>query len=677
MAKAKHVFANDKLRIMVGQCFNAGRETYFVEAIELRTADGWQRILSGIKGQEFSTSFGSANADCLETSRDAAGNWLLQLSYKGAEWEAISHIRLSQDEPTILREQTYRFLKSCTCALHPGWTVTYEDNYRYTYPLYAHEEPFAGLPPFRADITWALPFPFNVWHNNEWVALYGVARDRSAGTLDYTPSDEPNMSYLRTYYPDTAEQDAQFYGKPQAPQDRDFLAGDSLTLVEIISAKVLSTGEEPLLEAERIAAGIMLKNPPPDVDLETTADKIARFYEHCELWKPNALGEGCGWFLNMWSYTQRGTPQKEGSGSHGFFDLGWGEGTVAEVIHAIARYWRRTDDNRLLPYIDEMTRNISLFKRSAEPNAPYYDRSDGQQYGDFYLRPLIWTHCLGHIGDQLLLAYLHAPSYPRQNIRDIWLNTASKIGGFFADHQRPDGDLPDIFDAQNQEANHRPHRITARAVVCGLWTRLAKITGNPNYLDRARKLANVIAPDIHQYDYYNQMVDALEGPFELIDGEAAYYALEGLAPLYAETRDIEILALCRKAVAFGVAWTYFFNLPNAFGGIARGGQACRMPDFPLLYPIGPARAVEPFLILYEATGDTFYKKMAYEMVCFISQYQVDAPDKPWHGGILHAIEQYSGLHWGMEKSGQVDMGMTTGNGLAAIEAWLAHLNKQS
>ncbi|MGQ9890093.1 MAG: hypothetical protein ACUVSX_16640 [Aggregatilineales bacterium] len=62
--------------------------------------------------------------------------------------------------------------------------------------------------------------------------------------------------------------------------------------------------------------------------------------------------------------------------------------------------------------------------------------------------------------------------------------------------------------------------------------------------------------------------------------------------------------------------------------------------------------------------------MAGEMVCFIGHYQIDQPDKPWHGGMIHALDQHSGRFWGPDKCGQVDSDMATGNSLAAIECWL-------
>ena len=96
-----------------------------------------------------------------------------------------------------------------------------------------------------------------------------------------------------------------------------------------------------------------------------------------------------------------------------------------------------------------------------------------------------------------------------------------------------------------------------------------------------------------------------------------------------------------------------------------------MDDFPLLYPIGPAKALEPLLTLGQATGDAFLLQMADEMAAFIASWQIDAPGTPWDGGMLHALGQYCGKHWGPDLAGQVDSGMATGNSLAALEWWLA------
>jgi hypothetical protein len=198
----------------------------------------------------------------------------------------------------------------------------------------------------------------------------------------------------------------------------------------------------------------------------------------------------------------------------------------------------------------------------------------------------------------------------------------------------------------------------------GLWN------DDEPWIDHSLNLAKAIAPEIYRYDYYNQMIDNfMETGFEEVDGEAAYYVLEGLAPLYEVTHNPEILALCKKAAAFGIAWTYFYNLPHAYQGIARGGQCCRT-DIPLLYPIGSAKGVGPLLELAKATGDSFFERMAGEMIAFISHWQLHAPGRLWDGGMLHAMVQFNGKHWGPDQTGQVDTGMATGNSLANIELWL-------
>lgn len=679
----EQTFNNDHTRLRIREISSVSRSEFYTEAVEIKASQGWQPIAYGTAGQEFSTSSGGINATTCQAAQDAAGNWKLRLSARCSAWEAEELLIIEVGKPYIRREQTYRFLTDWEGAVHPGWRVPNHPDYRYTFPLRIYDAPLAGVPSLRADVTWALPFPFHVWQNGQWVALYGVDRARSVGTLDFTPGAE--AAFLRVYYPDTARQiddlHQQIYRPAVIPESMRFKAGTELALSEIIGGQALMSDQEPLLEAEKIAADILLSGPTPHPDWRSVADGIAAYFRHSELWEPDAFGPGRGWFRNMWVYTHVGQPAKQG-GVSGYFDLGWGEGIAAETLTALVRHWRRTKADDLLCFVDEITRNVDLYRRAPQPigadlreGAAFYDRSDGRDFGDFLLGKRIWTHSLGHIGSQFIQNYADAPDYPRAETRRQWLRFASLIADFLATRQRSDGDLQDIFDEQDREANVKQHRITARAVVCGLWARLAKVTGQQEYLARSMRLARAVAPEVSRYEFYNQMIDAWEAPIEVSDGESAYYALEGLVPLYEATHDPQVLSLCQKAVAFGLSWTYFFDLPNAYRGIARGGQACRMPDFPLLYPIGPAKAIEPLLRLSWATGDPFYRRMAREMVNFIASYQISAPGKPWHGALVHAIDQHSGKFWGPDKCGQVDSGMATGNGLAAIELWLAEEGK--
>jgi hypothetical protein len=475
------------------------------------------------------------------------------------------------------------------------------------------------------------------------------------------------------YYPYTTAQRqdmaAAFYKLPLEPQDTEVRAGQEVVLAQVLGARPLAAGEDALFEMERLAAGVLLAEPRPPAALERVAEGIAAFYPGCQLWEPDALGPGRGWFLNMWVYTQSGRPQRQGPGG-GYFDLGWGEGIAAEFFAGAVAHWRRTGGTGLLRYVDEMSRSLSLFRRDQGEVSPYYDRSDGSRFGDFGLGDRVWTHSAGHLGLYLAQLCLDAPDYPSPPTRARWLQVARDLGDFYLQLQGADGDLPDLIDAQNRELNPG-RRVTARLVVCGLWAVLGRLSGETRYREAALRLARAGREEIESgVFFYGTMIDALQAGVEVSDGESAYYILEGLSRLCEEEGQAWIAGLCRQAAGFAFSWTYFYDVPNGHRGVTRGGQVCRMPDFPLVYPIGPAKAVDPLLRLAAATGDPFYRQMAGEMVQFIARYQWDDPAKPWHGGMIHALDQHSGKHWGPDRAGQVDTGMATGNSLAALERWL-------
>ena len=648
---------------------------YWLAAVAVASPTGWRQMLEAPARREFATSLGTAPARQRRIQRRDDGGWEAWMAGSGDGWEAWETIAMASGDPWVRRSQTYRFLRPHGVAICPGFRLTAPETATYTYGLRAHGVPAAQAPASRLPVDWALPFPFHVWHDGDVVALYGLDKRTSPGTLDCAGAAPDGSLEIGVYFPDSGPLSEILYRGPGQPDTFEVDAGDEVTLTEVIGATRLEPGQVPLLEAQRLAASLLLSAPRTQPDLAQVARGIAAFYDHCDLWEPDALGQGRGWFSNMWVRTQTGPARKRGEMS-GYYDLGWGEGIAVEVWLGAVRYWRRTGDASLLPYVTEMSRSLHLYRRGEGPAAPYFDRSDGTRFGDFLLDLLpgsrIWTHSLGHTGSQLLQLYEVAPDYPAPEARQAWLDAATSMARFLARHQRADGDLQDLFDEENREVNGKPHRVTARAVVCGLWTRLSAITGDRDWLDRSLSLARAVAPEIARFEYYSQMVDAMPEAAEFTDGEAAWYALEGLEPLFTATGDADVLTSCRQACAFGLAWTYFYDLPKAHRGVARGGQACRMDDFPLLYPIGPAKAIGPLLGLARATGDAFFEQMAGEMATFIGHWQIDAPGEPWHGAIIHALGQYSGQHWGPDLAGQVDTGMATGNSLAAIEAWLEH-----
>ncbi|MDD5705644.1 MAG: hypothetical protein PHR35_06945 [Kiritimatiellae bacterium] len=670
--------SNGLLTVTIGVSECADGPEYHIQAIQVTTPQGPRRVLEGEPGREFVTSLGGIAASTCGARQRSDGTWEATLSGKTDAWEASETITLAPGQPYLRRVQTYRFTREVEGAICPGLRLRAEPQLRYTYPLRAWEQPLAGLSPLRACVDWALPFPFHVWHDDTFVALYGLDKTVSPGTIEFAPADSGASAALRVYFPDShPAPNAYSRAIDTMPVTTRFAVGTVLTFHEIVAAKPLVAGDEALMEAERIASAILLRTPPPAVDLAKVADGIAGFYKHCELWEPDALGPERGWFSNMWVRTQTGPAKKRGEMT-GYFDLGWGEGIAVEAMLGMVRHWARTGDASLLPYVDEMSRNMELFKRAPGDDQPYFDRTDGKRYGDFLMDHVpgnrIWTHSLGHTGSQLLQLYREAPDYPNASTREAWLAAARSMAAYFARNQKPNGDLNDIFDDKDREANTKPHRIAARVVVCGLWVRLGQVSGETVWTECARRLAAAVAPEIERCEHYNQMLDGIvSSTVEYTDGEALYYLLEGLVPLYAATRDDTLLRLCKRAAALGIAWTYFYDVPQAHRGIARGGQCCRMDDLPLLYPIGPAKAMTPLLELYALTGDEWFETMAREAATFIGHWQMKAPGCPWDGGMIHALGQYCNKHWGPDLAGQVDTGMATGNSLAALESWLTHL----
>ena len=248
------------------------------------------------------------------------------------------------------------------------------------------------------------------------------------------------------------------------PTTKKLAPGVEVTFREIIAAKRLARDDDPLLESERIAATILLPKLPRPAKPKAVADGVANYLKQCGLWEPNALGPGRGWFYAMWTGIV-----KEPATRGGTFDLGWGMGYAVETWMGAVRHWKRTGDKDLLPYVDEMTRNMELFRRGNEPAAAYFDASDGKAFGDGHLAHSIWTFSVGHIGSQMIQLYQCFADYPNAETRGRWLAAATSIATFLAQRQKANGDLQDAFDDNDKEANRQAHRCSARAmsVVCG------------------------------------------------------------------------------------------------------------------------------------------------------------------------------------------------------------------
>jgi hypothetical protein len=600
---------------------------------------------------------------------------------------AVQTVTIRPGELLVHRRHHYKFIKNWEGALHPGWRIPMDPATRYTLPMHAHEVPLEQVEPLRTDATWTLPVPMHFWHDRRHLVGYGVNKPGSQGTLDLHRSGDAVEA--RVYYPERCDHplpdNEQLFKPAPPPTTIAFAAGRSLTIDDTLWVTQLAENQEPLFEAMRHTAQLIMQPARPPVPAVASAQRIADYFRNCGAWNPDALGPGRGWFTCLWTDTHTDGDASHRGNDH--YHLGWGEGTAAESIPALVRHARRTGSKDLHRYVDEMSRNFELFQRRPGDAEPYFDHAQQQNgqlmLGDWFARgvargvdPLqcrrIWTHSTGHTGYMMADLLLETPDWPNRQTLDHWRTLVGNLARYYARLQRPGGDLPDIVDDQDNEIHpsHR-RRITARVVVAGLWTRWSQLSGDTTYLDRAKRLIDFVAPQIEHYEYFNQMVDTLNR-MECSDSEAGCYALEGLVPYYEVTGDEAVGKLCRQAATWVIMWTYFYDLPKAHEGIARGGQCCRMPDYPLLYGIGPDKAMKPFLALHRLTGDPLYLQMAGEMAYFIARNLHHCPGKPWDGAAVHAIDQRTGRYWnGPEYTGMVDTGMSSGSALGALELWLA------
>ena len=639
--------------------------------------DGWRTALRGIEGQEFASGVDGTNGEAASWVEEADGRVTIRLEGETDGWEARSVIEMRPDRNEITRTQVYRMKRDLRSRFGSGFTVPTAERVTYTYPLrvFGRTLPLEPLQ-LTSDISWALPLPFHLLSFDGFVCCYGIDRTRSDGTL--TLDSTGPATRIGVQLPDRTEQpqDSDPGGiallvHVQDPLDDEFASGSEISLTELIQFAPRLEGEPFLAAFEAIAARALAPAAVP-IDASGVASGIVRFLCDGQLWDKDGLGPGRGWYRNMWVRVTGDAPSSLSDGA-GCFDFGWGEGIATETIVGALRHWRRTESTALFEHINELSRNIPLFRRGAEVPASYYDRFDGLRFCDFMHQDWVWTHSLAHSGLELADAYYENPNYPFPESRKAWLATAQEIGGYLARKQRSDGDLPDIFIEGEVDYDLSTSRIVARASACGLFVKmhLSELAGNDDYLSRALALSERLAPEIQAYEFNNNMLDAVGSPIAIPDGESAGYVLEGLVPLFEATGDVRVLRLCETAAAVASWWTYTYDLSSAYRGRTRGGQCCRMPDYPLAFAGGTAKHIKPLLDLWRLTDREIYWTMAREMTSFVCANRIRAAGQPWDGGLVHAFDQHLGYLWGPDREGQVDSGMTTGKGLAAIEAWLA------
>jgi len=593
----------------------------------------------------------------------------------------------------IARKQKYLIKESFTGYISTRFKLV-DTNVLYTYPLRKYEEPITQVGNIRNDYLWAVPLLSHIWRNDEYICAYFVDRTEGVGTCDIQNGQDGVT--LGFYYPDKTEQTEIImpFSESGIPKFVEMKKGEEIVFSEYIICKKLDKQENSLIQAEKIISDVLLFDKPMQTpDYENTAKGIAYYYNNNDLWDENAFGENKGWYFNMWKRTYGGVPEKDF-----YYDLGWGEGYGAITISSLVRYSLRVGTDEFKDKIRSMTNSIDEFLRSKDEKGVYYDRIIPlgkpsllgnyleQTNCDFLGIYRIWTHSLAMVGYQFANLYEECKHYDEE-LSQKWFSVARDIADFLISKQDKNGDIQDGFDKNDKECNKKKHRIPARAVACGLFAMLFRLTGDKKYLTAGENLAKAVAPEILKYEFYNQMLDAhvdvVDGKIvesgsdesaEIYDAENACYAFLGLTELYAHTKDENVLKLCKNCAAYFISWMYFYDVPTGANGYSRGATVCRMPDFALCY-IGAGNFATPALIKFATlTGDDFYEKIAKEMIDCACRYQWKDSSVKWYGAVVHAVYQVNGKHWGPDIQGQMDTGMTSGTTLMNIEKILRSKN---
>ena len=226
-------FSVGPLRVTINSKLNRGgvRE-YWTDEVAMKLPDGWQTVLHGIEGKEFSTSLGDANATGFLVRKNDATGVVLAMYCRQDSWEAVEKIEMKTASGVVNRIQVYDFLKACQCAIHPGFQVTADRDVRYTYPMWAHEQPLTAVKPLgtpidfargeafwairpsevlRRSVDWAVPLPMHIWHDRRYVGRVRRGQKHFGGNDRFRPGQvgwhwlsQWHAATLRVYYPDSS-----------------------------------------------------------------------------------------------------------------------------------------------------------------------------------------------------------------------------------------------------------------------------------------------------------------------------------------------------------------------------------------------------------------------------------------------------------------------------------------
>jgi hypothetical protein len=137
-----------------------------------------------------------------------------------------------------------------------------------------------------------------------------------------------------------------------------------------------------------------------------------------------------------------------------------------------------------------------------------------------------------------------------------WLDWMKRFADWALTQQGADGSFPRAWYQGNGVV--RDSSTTAGYAVLNFFAKLSQVTGDPKYLESAKRAGDFVWLIYHRNDHY------IGGPIDQnngLDKEAATLSLEGYLALYEATQDEKWLRHAQAAADFAETWMYAWNVP--------------------------------------------------------------------------------------------------------------------
>jgi hypothetical protein len=146
----------------------------------------------------------------------------------------------------------------------------------------------------------------------------------------------------------------------------------------------------------------------------------------------------------------------------------------------------------------------------------------------------------------------------RGRVHADWLDWMTRFANWAMTQQGADGSFPRSW-YQNTGVVRDPS-TTSGYFVLNFFTKLSQVTGDPKYLEAAKRAGDYVWLNYQRNDHY------IGGPIDApndVNKEAATLSLEGYLALYEATHDQKWLRRAQAAADFAETWVYSWNVPMA------------------------------------------------------------------------------------------------------------------